>query len=120
MRAPPGAAVVTEGMRQALVRATGRRDAAADPALGAILQNAAQYLKGSRALPGGAVLVNFDGVALGQAIVAAGGNLWDSIARLHWSRSTRCPAGRRRMACARSWSRPPRRAACRSAWCRWP
>ncbi len=78
VRDTSGAAVVTEGMRQALVRATGRRDAPADPALAGILQNAAQYLKGSKALPGGAVLVNFDGAMLGQAIVAAGGNLWDS------------------------------------------
>jgi Uncharacterized protein conserved in bacteria (DUF2066) len=72
------ATVVTDGMRLALVRATGRRDAPANPQLGGLVQNAAQYLKGSRGLPGGAVQVDFDGAALGQAIVAAGGSLWDS------------------------------------------
>jgi hypothetical protein len=70
--------VVADGMREALVRATGRRDAPANPLLAAILQNAAQYLKGSRALPGGAVQVDFDGATLGPAIVAAGASLWDS------------------------------------------
>ena len=69
--------VVTDGMRAALVRATGRRDAPADPALAAILQNAAQYLQGSKALPGGAIQVDFDGVRLGPAILAAGASLWD-------------------------------------------
>lgn len=70
--------VVTEGMRLALIRATGRRDAPASAQLGAILQDAAQYLKGSRSLPGGAIQVDFDGVRLAQAIVAAGATLWDS------------------------------------------
>src|SRR5580704_10347337 len=78
VRGATAASVVTEGMRQALVRATGRRDAPANPALAAILQNPAQYLKGSRSLAGGAIQVNFDGVALAQAIVAAGASLWDS------------------------------------------
>jgi hypothetical protein len=77
VRGASAATVVTDGMRAALVRATGRRDAAADPMLTGIMQNAAQYLKGSRALPGGAIQVDFDGVALGQAILAAGGSLWD-------------------------------------------
>lgn len=78
VRGAEAANVVTEGMRLALVRATGRRDAAANPQLDAIVQDAAQYLKGSRSLPGGAIQVDFDGVRLAQAIVAAGGSLWDS------------------------------------------
>jgi hypothetical protein len=78
VRGASAASVVTEGMRLALVRATGRRDAPANPQLAAIMQNAAQYLKGSRALSGGAVQVDFDGAALGQAILAAGASLWDS------------------------------------------
>src|SRR5580698_7051142 len=61
VRGASAATVVTDGMRAALVRATGRRDAAADPMLTGIMQNAAQYLKGSRALPGGAIQVDFDG-----------------------------------------------------------
>ncbi len=63
---------------RALLRATGRRDAAANPQLNGILLNAAQYLQGTRVLPGGAVLVDFNGATLAQAIVAAGGSLWDS------------------------------------------
>jgi Uncharacterized protein conserved in bacteria (DUF2066) len=78
VRGASAANVVTEGMRQALVRATGRRDAPATAQLNAIVQDAAQYLKGSRSLPGGAIQVDFDGVRLAQAIVAAGGTLWDS------------------------------------------
>jgi hypothetical protein len=78
VRGASAATVVSDGMRLALVRATGRRDAPANPLLAAIVQNAAQYLKGSRALAGGAVQVEFDGAALGQAISAAGASLWDS------------------------------------------
>jgi hypothetical protein len=78
VRGASAATVVPEGMRQALIRATGRRDALANPQLAAIVQDAAQYLKGSRSLPGGAIQVDFDGVRLAQAIVAAGGTLWDS------------------------------------------
>jgi len=78
VRGASAATVVTEGMREALIRATGRRDAPANAQLAAIVQDAPQYLKGSRSLPGGAIQVDFDGVRLAQAIVAAGGTLWDS------------------------------------------
>jgi hypothetical protein len=78
VRGASAATVVMEGMRAALVRATGRRDAAANPLLGGVVQNAAQYLKGSRSLAGGAVQLDYDGATLGQAIVAAGATLWDS------------------------------------------
>jgi hypothetical protein len=78
VRGASAATVVTDGMREALVRATGRRDASDNPLLAGIVQNAGQYLKGSRSLAGGAIQVDFDGVTLGQAILAAGGSLWDS------------------------------------------
>jgi hypothetical protein len=78
VRGASAGSVVADGMREALVRATGRRDAPANPQLAGILQNAAQYLKGSRGLPGGAVQVDFDATTLGPAIVAAGASLWDS------------------------------------------
>jgi hypothetical protein len=78
VRGSSAATLVTDGMREALVRATGRRDAPANPLLAGILQNAAQYLKDTRSLSGGAVQLNFDGATLGQAILAAGGSLWDS------------------------------------------
>jgi hypothetical protein len=78
VRGASAATVVNDGLREALVRATGRRDAAANPLFAGIVQNAGQYLKGSRSLPGGVVQEDFDGVALDQAILAAGGSLWDS------------------------------------------
>ncbi|HEX3836128.1 MAG TPA: DUF2066 domain-containing protein [Steroidobacteraceae bacterium] len=78
VRGASAATVVADGMREALVRATGRRDAVANPMLAGIVQNAGQYLRGSRSLAGGAVQLDFDGTALAQAIVAAGATLWDS------------------------------------------
>lgn len=78
VRGASAANVVSEALREALVRATGRREAAADPQFAPLVQDAAQYLKSSRALAGGAIQVDFDGVRLAQAIVAAGGTLWDS------------------------------------------
>lgn len=78
VRGASAGSVVSDGMRAALVRATGRRDAPSNPLLAGILQNATQYLKGSRGLAGGAVQVDFDGATLGPAIVAAGASLWDS------------------------------------------
>ena len=78
VRGSSAASVVADGMREALVRATGRRDAPANPLLADLVQNAGQYLKGSRSLAGGAVQLDFDGGRLGQAIVGAGATLWDS------------------------------------------
>jgi len=78
VRGVAAANVVSEGMREVLVRATGRRDAAANPQLNLLIENAAQYLKGSRSLAGGAVQLDFDGARVAQAIVAAGVTLWDS------------------------------------------
>ena len=77
VRGATATTVVTDGMREALVRATGRRAAATDPALAAVLQNAAQYLRGSKALAGGAIQVDFYGTRLAAAILAAGTSLWD-------------------------------------------
>jgi hypothetical protein len=78
VRGASASTVVADGMREALVRATGRRDAAENPQFAGIVQNAGQYLKGSRSLAGGAVQLNFDGVRLAQAIAGAGATLWDS------------------------------------------
>ena len=67
-----------EAMRQVLVRATGRREAADDPALSAIVADAPKYLKtyatGSRGEP----QVVFNAEALQQAITAAGRSVWDA------------------------------------------
>jgi uncharacterized protein len=65
-----------EAMRQVLVRATGRREAADDPALGAIVAGAAKYVKTYATGPRGESQVVFDGAALESAIAAAGRNVW--------------------------------------------
>jgi hypothetical protein len=74
------AAVQAEsGMRQVLVRATGARDAASDPALAGILANAAQYVIATRPAPRGkANTLVFDAAALERDITAAGRTVWSS------------------------------------------
>jgi hypothetical protein len=66
-------------MRVVLVRATGARDAANDPALGQILAQAQAYVLGTR--PAGTantVTVMFDAVTLERDILAAGRTIWPS------------------------------------------
>jgi hypothetical protein len=67
-------------LRQVLVRATGARDAANDPALAGVLAQASQYVLGTRpANAGGSVVtVMFDGAALERDITAAGRSIWPS------------------------------------------
>lgn len=67
------------GLRQVLVRATGARDAANDPALGGILANAQQYVIATRpATTGNASTLVFDAAALERDITAAGRAIWPS------------------------------------------
>lgn len=66
-----------EAMREALVRATGRREAADDPALAAIVSDAPKYVKNYAPGPRGQSQVIFDGAAVQQAITAAGRSVWD-------------------------------------------
>jgi hypothetical protein len=66
-------------MRVVLVRATGERNAANDPALATILSQAQQYVLGTRpagAGTGGAITVIFDAAALERDITAAGRTVW--------------------------------------------
>jgi hypothetical protein len=64
-------------LRQVLVRATGARDAANDPALGGILANAQAYVLVTRPPASGpGVQVVFDAAALERDILAAGRTLW--------------------------------------------
>lgn len=65
-------------MRVVLVRATGERAAANDPALASILAQAQQYVIGTRPDRGGAVTVIFDAAALERDINAAGRTIWGS------------------------------------------
>jgi len=67
---------VQNAMRQALVRATGRREAADDPALGGVIANAARYVKSYASGPRGEPQVVFDTAAVEQAVAAAGRSLW--------------------------------------------
>jgi hypothetical protein len=65
-------------LRQVLVRATGARDAANDPALAGLLANASQYVLGTRPAGSGSStqVLMFDGAALERDIMAAGRNVW--------------------------------------------
>ena len=68
---------VQGAMRQALVRATGRRESADDPALAALVADAPKYVKSYAPGPRGQSQVVFDGAAVEQAIGAAGRSLWE-------------------------------------------
>ena len=69
---------VQDAMREVLVRATGRRESATDPALGNLISEAQNYVKGySPSTTHGQSQVIFDGVAVERAIVAAGRSVWD-------------------------------------------
>ena len=65
-------------LRQVLVRATGARDAANDPALAGLLANAQAYVLGTRPAGSGssALVVMFDGAALERDIIASGRSIW--------------------------------------------
>jgi hypothetical protein len=67
------------GLRTVLVRATGSRDAANDPALAGVLAQAQQYVIASRpAASGAGTTLVFDAAALERDITAAGRTLWPS------------------------------------------
>jgi hypothetical protein len=68
---------VQDAMREALVRATGRRESATDPALASLISEAQNYVKGYTPATRGQSQVIFDGVAVERAIVAAGRSVWD-------------------------------------------
>jgi hypothetical protein len=70
-------AAAQDAMREALVRATGRRDAATDPALAPLIADAAHYVKAYATGPRGESQVQFDPVAVERAINAAGRSVWD-------------------------------------------
>ncbi len=78
IRGEATAPAVEDAMRRVLVRATGRREAGTDPALSAIVADAARYVRISRGLANGDTQVSFDGAALEQAIVSAGRSVWEA------------------------------------------
>jgi uncharacterized protein len=77
IRGEPTAPAIQDAMRRVLVRATGRREAASDPALSAIVADAPRFVQGSRRAANGDTQVTFDGAALEQAIVSAGRSVWE-------------------------------------------
>jgi Arc/MetJ family transcription regulator len=68
---------VQDAMRRVLVRATGRRESAGDPAFASLVADAARYVQSSRRVSNGSTLVTFDGAAVEQAITSAGRSVWD-------------------------------------------
>jgi hypothetical protein len=66
-----------QAMRDALVRATGRRESATDPAFGALIADAARYVQGYDRGPRGELQVLFDPAAVDKAIAAADRGVWD-------------------------------------------
>jgi hypothetical protein len=69
-------AAFEEAMRIAVVRATGKRDAANDAALAGLVSQARRYVSTFKPAAGGGTLVTFDGAAIERAIVAAGRSVW--------------------------------------------
>jgi hypothetical protein len=70
-------ASLQDALREALVRATGRRESATDPALANLISEAQNYVKSYSPATRGQSQVIFDGVAVERAIVAAGRSVWD-------------------------------------------
>jgi hypothetical protein len=77
LKGPQSPAALQDAMREALVRTTGRRESAADPALASLISDAQNYVKGYSPPVRGQSQVIFDGVAVERAIVAAGRSVWD-------------------------------------------
>ncbi|MGH8139077.1 MAG: DUF2066 domain-containing protein [Steroidobacteraceae bacterium] len=71
------AASLQDAMREALVRATGRRESATDPAFATLISEAPSYVKAYAPGPRGESQVIFDGAAVERAIATAGRTVWD-------------------------------------------
>ena len=115
-------AAFREAMRDILVRATGRRDAADLESLAPLVAQASRYVVSFRRAAGNQLAVSFDGAAIENAIDAAGLPFWgtDRPVTLVWlaldrggRRSLRGRRARRARRDSAS-SGPPRAAACRS------
>jgi Arc/MetJ family transcription regulator/copper chaperone CopZ len=68
---------IQDAMRRVIVRATGRRESAGDPAFNSLVADAQRYVQSSRRVPNGNTLVTFDGAAVEQAITSTGRSVWD-------------------------------------------
>src|SRR3984957_19450709 len=72
-----GGSALQDALRQVLVRATGHREAADDPALAALVADAPKYVKDWDTGARGQSQVVFDGAAIERAVMPAGRTLWD-------------------------------------------
>jgi hypothetical protein len=71
-------------MREVLVRLVGTREAAGDPALAGVIEDAKRYVQLERNTTRGATQVIFDGAALREAVSAAGRSVWNPDRPLVW------------------------------------
>lgn len=71
------ATAVQNAMREALVRATGRRESADDPVFASLISDAVRYVQSYASGPRGQSQVVFDAAAVGHAIEAAGRSVWN-------------------------------------------
>jgi hypothetical protein len=71
-------------MRLVLVRLTGARDAASDPALAGLVSDARRYVQRERSTTVGTTQVLFEAGALREAIGAAGRSVWGPDRPLVW------------------------------------
>ncbi|HUI63185.1 MAG TPA: DUF2066 domain-containing protein [Steroidobacteraceae bacterium] len=69
-------AALQDAMREALVRATGRRESANDPAFASLIAEAPNYVKSYTSGARGQQVI-FDSAAVERAIAAAGRSVWD-------------------------------------------
>jgi len=69
-------AAFRDALSDVLIRVTGRRDAAALPALEPLVSDASRYVSSFRRASAGRMIVSFDGDAIEQAIAAAGLPFW--------------------------------------------
>lgn len=73
-----------DAMRQVLVRLTGARDAASDPALAGVISDARRFVQLQRRTTAGTTQVLFEADALREAISAAGRSVWGPERPLLW------------------------------------
>jgi Uncharacterized protein conserved in bacteria (DUF2066) len=71
------APALQQAMRAALVRATGHRESAADPAFAALIADAPKYVRSFDRGPRGELQVVFDEAAVEKAIAALDRSIWD-------------------------------------------
>jgi hypothetical protein len=71
------APALQQAMRDALVRATGRRESASDPVFGGLITDAPKYVQGYDRGPRGELQVLFNAAAVGKAIAALDRSVWD-------------------------------------------